>query len=229
MSLHTENFDKMANEWWDEKGPMRALHSMNPVRLRFIRDAVDEYLSGELKALDVGCGAGLLTEPLSRMGFTTTGLDLSAPNIEIAKQRNAAQNLNIDYQCVDATRLIEQGKTFDIVCALEVIEHVEDQSAFVKMCADLTVSGGLVFFSTLNKTAKSYLFAILGAEYVLRMLPIGTHEHRLFVAPQTMEQFMREAGITPLKTIGMQYNPLFNSWKTSDDVSVNYIMVGRKA
>ncbi len=273
MSLHTENFDKLANEWWDENGPMRPLHQMNPVRLKFIRDAVmaslPSPLTGEgdlrsksdegetrtppsptpsfgvlpliplpsrerglfshLTALDVGCGAGLLTEPLARMGFATTGLDLSAPNIEIAKKRNAEQGLGITYGSYDASELIAKGQQFDVVCALEVIEHVGDQAGFVKMCADLTRPGGLVFFSTLNKTIWSYLLAILGAEYVLRLLPIGTHDHSLFVAPHTLKGWMSDAGIMPTTTLGMQYNPLMGTWKTGADTSVNYIVVGIKS
>lgn len=226
-------FDALASEWWDERGPMRALHRMNPVRLAFIkaeicrafrRDPLAVTALAGLRAIDVGCGAGILSEPLARLGAAVVGVDAAAKNIGAARRHAAASRLEIDYREATAEAVVHAGERFDVVLALEIVEHVVDAGRFLASCATLVRPGGLLFVSTLNRTLRSYLMAIVGAEYVLRWLPRGTHDWQRFLRPDELIAKIEATGLGVLAQTGLVYNPLGDSWKLSPDMAVNYIV-----
>ncbi len=230
-------YERLGDEWWDPRGPMGKLHEINPVRLRYLRDQVEEH-RGEaareggsfagLRVLDIGCGGGLLCEPLARLGARVTGVDPGANNIAAARLHASRAELSIDYRATTAETVAAAGEHFDLVLAMEVIEHVTDRDAFVGTVASLVAPGGLLVASTLNRTAKSYLLAIVGAEYVLRWLPRGTHSWTQFVTPEEFADLIRRAGLKVTDTRGMVFDPLRGPWRLSRDTDVNYFVVARK-
>jgi 2-polyprenyl-6-hydroxyphenyl methylase / 3-demethylubiquinone-9 3-methyltransferase len=230
-------FSAMAEEWWDPAGKFRPLHQLNPARLQFIRDRLAGHfgrdplgpppLSG-LRLLDIGCGGGLVSEPLARLGATVVGVDASEKNVNIARAHAEQGDLAIDYRNTSAEDLAAAGERFDAVLALEVIEHVADIGSFVGACAQLTRPGGALVFSTLNRTPQSFLFGIVGAEYVLRWLPRGTHQWNRFVRPSELAAALRPHGLTVTALEGLTYQPLAERWRLSRDLSVNYLAFATK-
>ena len=226
-------FEAMASEWWSADGKFRPLHMLNPCRLDYILDQVcaefqrvrrDAKPLRELKLVDIGCGGGLICEPMARLGADVTGVDASEASIGAAKAHAEQSGLDIRYQCSTAESLVEQGESFDVVLAMEVIEHVPDPGAFVGACAALLKPGGLMICSTINRTARSFVMAIVGAEYVLRWLPRGTHDWRRFLAPAELDKLMVAAGLEPLDCKGLVFSPISRSWSISfRDTSVNYV------
>jgi len=230
-------FSALAEEWWNPVGKFAPLHKFNPVRLTFIRDACAGHFSRDtrsvrpfkgLKLLDIGCGGGLLSEPLARLGFAVTGIDPSPKNVAIAQAHAAAGALQVDYACATAETLGGTSQAFDVVLNMEVIEHVADVRGFVRACSKLVRPGGLIFTATLNRTLKSLALAKIGAEYILRWLPPGTHDWNRFIEPRTLCRILEESGLNPLKTQGVAFDPLAWDWRLSKDVDVNYIVVASR-
>lgn len=229
-------FNALAETWWDPEGPMKPLHRINPVRLKWFKRVLADHFKRDeaalrpfegLRLLDVGCGGGLVTEPMARMGFAATGIDLAEKNVEAAKIHAEKSGVAVTY-AVRAIEEVPQDEAVDCLCLLEVVEHVPDVAAMVKEAAQRIRPGGILLASTLNRTLKAYALAIVGAEYVLRWLPKGTHEWKKFVTPEELSDAMREAGLIPLAPEGMVFNPLTNSWKMSHDCEVNYYMAAIK-
>ncbi len=231
-------FAAMAEEWWDPDGKFRPLHRFNPVRIEFLRDRIaarfgrdprgERPLAG-LSIVDVGCGGGLLCEPMARLGATVTGIDATERNTEVARAHAGAMGLDIDYRFTTAADLAATGAAFDVVLNMEVIEHVADPAAFLDDCARLVRPGGLMLLATMNRTAKAYLLAVVGAEYVMRWLPRGTHDWRRFVKPSEMAAWLRRAGMTMTEATGVAYDPLRDAWRLAPrDLDVNYIAVAEK-
>ena len=227
-------FERMAAEWWDPDGKFRPLHRFNPVRLGYIRELVVQHFGRDPKAgkpfaglslLDIGCGGGLLSEPMARLGAEVVGIDPSETNAEIAQLHAGRSGLAIDYRAVTAEALAETGARFDVVLAMEVVEHVTDVSAFIAAAASLLKPGGLLFVATINRTPKAFALAIVGAEYLLRWLPRGTHDYEKLVRPSELEAAFAEAGLASIERTGVRYNPLADRWLRSDDLDVNYMMV----
>jgi 2-polyprenyl-6-hydroxyphenyl methylase/3-demethylubiquinone-9 3-methyltransferase len=227
-------FAKLADEWWNPGGAFAPLHRLNPVRLKFIRDVAAEHFGREVRArhpfqglslLDIGCGGGLLTEPLARLGFSTTGCDAAEPNLRAAAAHAAAGGLQIDYRWATAESLTDGGQSFDVVLAMEVVEHVLDIAAFIATAARLSRPGGLLIVATINKTLKSLALAKIGAEYVLRWLPPGTHDWNRFVAPRRLSDTIEKQGLAVLKTAGIGFDPFSWDWRLTSDTDVNYIVV----
>lgn len=226
-------FEAMAAEWWDPNGKFKPLHMLNPCRLDYVtqqiaaefgRDPKAERPFEGLRILDIGCGGGLLSEPMARLGATVTGADAAARNIPVARLHAESQGLDIDYRHTTAEAIAAGDERFDVVLALEIVEHVADPSAFAATCARLLKPGGLYLCSTLNRTPKSFAMAILGAEWVMRWLPKGTHDWAKFITPAELEGQIRAAGLAPQDRKGMVFNPLAWSWRLSDrDLSCNYI------
>ena len=225
-----EKFSKIAEEWWDPKGKFKPLHNFNPLRISYIKDNIiksfniqkkDKILSG-VKILDIGCGGGLLCEPMSRLGAEVFGMDASAKNIEVAKIHAKKSNLNIKYFCSSPEKFKSDLK-FDVILNMEIVEHVEDVDLFLKSCTKFLKKNGIMFVATLNKTLKSYLFAIIGAEYILKWLPIGTHEWEKFVKPEELISITKKYDLTLNDLRGVKLNLLTNNWELSADKSVNYI------
>ena len=231
-------FAALADQWWDEDGPFRPLHRLNPVRLGFIRDHLAEKFERDirmpyplkgLRIADIGCGGGLLAEPLARLGATVTGIDATERNIRVASAHAAQSGLTIDYRVATAEALHDAGERFDAVLNMEVVEHVADVDAFLDAAAGLVRPGGLMLAATLNRTLKSYAFAILGAEIVLRWVPQGTHDWRRFVRPSELAAGLRRANMTVTQFAGVVYNPLSGRWSLDDrDLDVNYMLVASK-
>lgn len=234
-------FSAIADEWWDEHGKFRPLHQLGPERIGFIRDQFARHFRPEAKApaglrpltglsiLDVGCGGGLVAEPLARLGARVTGLDPSAETITAARSHAAAAQLSIDYRVGRVEDLVTEGTTFDAVCCLEVVEHVPDVGQFVKLVASLARPGGMVVLSTINRTLKSYALAIVGAEYILRWVPVGTHQWERFVTPAELSDHMRAAGLGAPAMEGLVFDPLRDRWRRSEsDLDVNYIAAAAK-
>ncbi len=226
-------FEAMAEEWWDPRGKFKPLHQFNPTRIAYIRDAVVAHFNLDssaktplknMRLLDVGCGGGLLSEPFARLGAHVTGIDGSEKNIAIAKLHAEKEKLSIDYQSKTAEALAAKGKKYDVVLAMEIIEHVDNVPVFIQACSDLVKPGGLLFIATLNRTAKSYIFAILGAEYVLRWLPKGTHDWRKFLTPGEIGALLAKQDMRMDDLRGMQFNPITQAWRESSDTSVNYVI-----
>jgi 2-polyprenyl-6-hydroxyphenyl methylase / 3-demethylubiquinone-9 3-methyltransferase len=231
-------FSRLAGEWWDPHGPMAALHKFNPVRLAYIRDRTAEHFGRDpksigslagLRFLDIGCGAGILCEPLARLGASVVGADPSAKNIAVARAHAARSSLAIDYRDTTAEALAEAGEMFDVVLAMEVVEHVTDVGAFITHAAALVKPGGLLFVATLNRTAKSFALAIVGAEYILRWLPRGTHRWDKFVTPGELEIAIEQGGLRIIGESGVIYNLLADRWQLSRDMDVNYMVVAERS
>lgn len=227
-----EKFARMAESWWDPRGKFRPLHQVNPTRIAFIRDTLAKRLGRDplaprplegLRLLDIGCGGGLLSEPMARLGAMVTGIDPTARNIAIARHHAEQSGLAIDYRIETAEDLAAAGKAFDVVLNMEVVEHVADLDAFIVDCCRLLKDQGVMFVATLNRTPKSFLFAIVGAEYVLRWLPRGTHEWRKFVRPSELAAAARRADAEIGSLTGVSYDPLRDSWGLSRDLDVNYM------
>ena len=227
-----KRFSRIAAEWWDPLGKFRPLHQIGPPRLSFIREAAIAHYGRDAKsmkplagltALDIGCGGGLVSEPLTRMGALVTGIDPAARNIAIAKSHAEAQSLAIAYRAVRVEDLVTEGKTFDIVACLEVVEHVPDAGQFIEACAALVRPGGLAVFSTINRNFKSWALAIVGAEYVLGWLPRGTHQLDRFVTTDEMAQHTVAAGLKDIRFAGIVYSPLRDEWSLGADTGVNYL------
>lgn len=230
-------FSALASQWWDPVGKFRPLHRINPVRLEIIREAVieafargpgDERPLQGLRVLDIGCGGGLLCEPMARLGAEVVGADASATNIEIARIHAEKSGIGIDYRATTAEALAEAGETFDVVLNMEVVEHVSDVPLFLGACAAMVRPGGLMVVATINRTPKAYALAILGAEYVLRWLPRGTHRYEKLVRPAEIEAPLGEAGMTVRSRTGVVYDPLSDRWRRSRDMDVNYVLVAAK-
>jgi len=226
-----EKFSKLAKDWWNPRGKFKPLHDFNPTRVNFIKEKLISYfkLSGnskkplnKLKILDIGCGGGLLCEPLSKMGAAITGIDASKDNIEVAKLHSKKMNFNIKYINCSPENLILKNE-FDVILNMEVIEHVQDVNLFIKNCSKLIKKNGIMFVATINKNLKSYIFAILGAEYILNWLPIGTHDWNKFLSPQDLEIVTSKNSFITDEIVGMKFNLLSKKWSKSDDTSVNYI------
>lgn len=218
------HFEGLAARWWDPRGEMGALHAINPARTRYI-EKVAGGLQGKT-ALDVGCGGGILTEALARGGADALGIDLADASIQVARQHAAEQGLAVQYRLVSTEDLAaERPQSFDLVCCLEMLEHVPDPAAVVAACARLARPGGTVVFSTINRNPKAYAFMILGAEYTLGLVPKGTHEYAKFIRPSELDRWARAAGLEPREVIGLRYNPLLRSASLHErDVDVNYLM-----
>jgi 2-polyprenyl-6-hydroxyphenyl methylase/3-demethylubiquinone-9 3-methyltransferase len=233
-----ERFARIASEWWDPSGKFAPLHRLNPIRMTYLRDRLAAHFGRTLPAarplaglrvLDIGCGGGLVAEPLSRLGAAVTGIDPAADNIEAARTHAGISSLDIDYRAVTAEEIAAQGEQFDAVLCLEVVEHVPDPAAFIGLAAGLVRPGGLLIASTINRTAKAWLLAIVGAEYILRWLPTGTHRWDRFVTPDEMRRHMVAAGLSEMAFEGVIYDPLRDSWSLSADTDVNYFGSAVKA
>jgi 2-polyprenyl-6-hydroxyphenyl methylase/3-demethylubiquinone-9 3-methyltransferase len=230
-------FSAMARDWWDPAGPLAPLHRLNPTRLAWIRDRIADHFGRDtksdhplesLKILDIGCGGGLVTEPLARLGATVTGIDPAAENIAVARHHAAAEGLPIDYRAETAEALAARGETFDVVLILEVVEHVADVPAFVKTAGVLVKPGGLLLASTINRTLKAWALAIVGAEYVLRWLPRGTHSYDKLVTPNELASALVAAGLEVTAETGVMYVPLADRWRLTSDMDVNYMMAAKR-
>ncbi|MBB3809779.1 bifunctional 2-polyprenyl-6-hydroxyphenol methylase/3-demethylubiquinol 3-O-methyltransferase UbiG [Pseudochelatococcus contaminans] len=231
-------FNKLAETWWDERGPMRPLHRFNPVRVAFVRDLAtnrfgrdadaDAPLAG-LSLLDIGCGGGVLSEPLARLGASVTGLDPAEKNLAVARGHAVGQGLDIDYRPETVEALAARGETFDIVLAMEVVEHVADVDAFVAAACAVVKPGGVLVMATLNRTLKSFALAIVGAEYVLRWLPRGTHDWHKFITPDELAGAITRNGLAITERAGVVYHPLQDEWRRSGDLSVNYILAAARS
>ncbi len=225
-----EKFSKIAEEWWNPDGKFKPLHKFNPIRISYIRDNIIRTFKlknkknplEKVKILDIGCGGGLLSEPMSRLGAEVMGIDASEKNIKVAKLHAKKNSLNIDYLCASPETL-DAKKKFDVVLNMEIIEHVEDLNYFLKSCSNLLKKNGIMFVATLNKTLKSYLFAIIGAEYILRWLPIGTHEWEKFVKPEDLVEILKKYNLKLELLDGMKFDLIKDEWNISKDKSVNYI------
>ena len=226
-----EKFSKLAKDWWNPNGKFKPLHLFNPARIAFIKEKLISHFRldpnsskplRELKILDIGCGGGLLCEPLNRLGATITGIDPSSNNIEVAKLHSKEMNLDIKY-IRSATENLNLINDFDVILNMEVVEHVSNTNLFIKNCSKLVKKNGIMFVATINKNLKSYIFAILGAEYILRWLPIDTHDWDKFLTPQDLEIIARKNNFLTDEIIGMKFNLFSQKWSKSNDVSVNYI------
>ena len=232
-----ERFERLAATWWNQQGPMRALHAMNPARLAWIRreasrhfglDPSERRIFAEHSVLDIGCGGGLLCEPLARLGAKVTGIDPASENIEVAKAHGERAGLAIDYRCSTVEEIAARGESFAVVLAMEVVEHVADVPAFLTSCERVLEPGGLLLMSTLNRTLRSFALAILGAEYLLRWLPRGTHDWEKFLTPGELASQLRRARLVPRKPEGLLFDPLRWEWRLSHDTAVNYVVSARK-
>ncbi len=231
-----QKFSDLADEWWDVNGKFKPLHMFNPIRIQYITEKIkqefnlknrDNNFLKDLKILDIGCGGGLISEPLARLGGEITGIDASEKNIKVAKLHSKKNNLNINYLNKSPEQLNNSEK-FDIILNLEVVEHVENVDLYIKSCSNLLKNNGIMFTATLNRTIVSYIKAIVGAEYILRWLPIGTHDWNKFLKPEELEKKLSLADLSTIDVKGLEFNPLFNKWKKSDNLSVNYIICSKK-
>ena len=230
-------FAAMAAEWWDPDGKFRPLHRFNPVRIGYIRDRVTTHFGRDghalhpfegLRFLDIGCGGGLLCEPMARLGADIVGADAGERNIATASVHAAEQGLSIDYRCTTAETLAEAGESFDVILNMEVIEHVADRDMFLQSCAAMLRPGGIMFLATLNRTLRAFGLAVIGAEYVLGWLPRGTHDWSKFVTPEEMRRGLAAANLETREITGVSYNPLADSWSLSRDTGVNYMALAAK-
>ena len=227
-----QKFSKLADEWWDVNGKFKPLHMFNPIRIEYITEKIknhykikkdkNNFLEG-IDILDIGCGGGLISEPMARLGAKVTGIDASEKNINVAKLHSKKSNLEINYLNTSPENLNNYEK-FDVILNLEIVEHVNDVNLYIKSCYKLLKKGGLMFTATINRSFVSYLKAIIGAEYVLRWLPIGTHDWNKFIKPEELEKFLSQENFTSMDVKGLKFNPFLNKWKKSSDLSVNYII-----
>ena len=225
-----EKFSKIASEWWDPNGKFKPLHKFNPIRIKYIKDNIINNFKlksnrnplEKINILDIGCGGGLLSEPITRLGANVTGIDASDKNIKIAKLHAKKNKLSINYLCASPEKL-KIKKKFDVILNMEIIEHVEDINFFIKSCSKLLKKNGIMFVATLNKTLKSYMFAIIGAEYVLKWLPIGTHDWEKFVRPEDLKKISSKNRLKLDRLDGMNFNIIKDEWSVSSDTSINYI------
>ena len=225
-----DKFSKLASEWWNPNGKFKPLHKFNPVRLKYIRDSIvkefkkkkNDHSLNNIKILDIGCGGGLLCEPLSRLGAKVVGIDASEKNIKIAKTHARQNNLKINYYCASPEDFNHKEK-FDVILNMEIVEHVQDINLFLKESSKFLKKNGIMFIATLNNTLKSYIFAILGAEYVLRWLPIGTHDWNMFVKPDDLVKICRENSLILDESFGVKYNIISDKWSLSSDEDINYM------
>ena len=220
--LELEKFSALAAKWWDPTSEFKPLHEINPLRLEWINRIAP--LAGK-RVLDVGCGGGILTEAMARKGAAVKGIDLAEKPLKVASLHKLESGVTVDYECVSAEDLaLREPGSFDLVTCMEMLEHVPDPASTVRACATLVKPGGRLFFSTINRNPKSYLFAVIGAEYVLRLLPRGTHDYAKFVKPSELARFCRDARLDAGELIGMSYNPLSGRYWLDGDTSVNYLM-----
>ena len=236
--IEMEKFRAMANEWWDPEGKFKPLHKINPLRIEYIRDNASQHFNLDknslssfsgLKVLDIGCGGGLLCEPMARLGATVTGIDVLSENIEIAKIHSEETSLSIKYRQATIEELVSENMEFDIILNMEVVEHVANIEDFLDNCASSVSPNGLLFFSTLNRTPKSFLLAIIGAEYILRWLPRGSHDWKKFIKPSEITNFLSKAEIDVRDLTGVTFNPINGLWDAnSNDLEVNYMGYGKK-
>jgi 2-polyprenyl-6-hydroxyphenyl methylase / 3-demethylubiquinone-9 3-methyltransferase len=231
-----QKFSKLADEWWDVNGKFKPLHMFNPIRIEYILEKIKQHFKinnhkagflDELKILDIGCGGGLISEPMSRLGAKVTGIDASGKNIKIAKIHSEKNNLKIDYLNKSPEQLKSTEK-FDVILNLEIIEHVENVDLYISSCYNLLKKNGIMFTATLNRSLMSYLKAIIGAEYILRWLPIGTHDWNKFLKPEELEKILIDKNFSTIDIKGLEFNPIFNKWKRSNNLSVNYIVCSSK-
>ena len=232
-----QKFSKLADEWWDVNGKFKPLHMFNPARIEYITEkikkhyklnnSISHYLDG-LKILDIGCGGGLISEPMARLGAKVTGIDASEKNIKIAKLHSEKMELKIDYK-VSSPEKLNHIENYDVILNLEIVEHVDDINLYIKSCNKLLKKNGLMFTATLNRSFISYIKAIIGAEYILRWLPIGTHDWNKFIKPEELEKILLSEKFTSLDIKGMSFNPFTKKWKQSNDLSVNYIITSLKS
>ena len=230
--IEYEKFSKMAEEWWNPSGKFKALHKFNPKRIEFIRDRLVNHFSldanskkplNKIDILDIGCGGGLLSEPMSKLGANVTGIDIVETNFNIAKGHSNEENLNIEYKDSTAENLLNENVQFDAILNMEVIEHVSDLNLFIESCEKLLKKDGILFFATLNRNIISYGLAIIGAEYILGWLPKGTHDWKKFITPEELKIIFRSSGLNISEIVGMKYNPIYDNWYISEDTSVNYL------
>jgi len=231
-----QKFSRLAEEWWDVNGKFKPLHMFNPIRIEYITEKIklhfklkedkSNYLEG-LSILDIGCGGGLISEPMARLGAKVTGIDASEKNINIAKLHSKKNGLKINYLNSSPENL-EHVEKFDIILNLEIVEHVDNVSLYIKSCYKLLKKNGLMFTATLNRSFISYIKAIIGAEYILRWLPIGTHDWNKFIKPEELEKFLSDENFSTLDVKGLKFNPLSKKWKKTKDLSVNYIISSLK-
>ena len=231
-----QKFSKLADEWWDVNGKFKPLHMFNPIRIEYILETILAYFKIDknkesplknLKILDIGCGGGLISEPMTRLGADVTGVDASSKNINIAKAHAKKNNLDITYLNGVPEGLDTQNK-FDIILNLEVVEHVENLDLYLESCFNLLKPSGIMFTATLNRTFTSYIKAIVGAEYILRWLPVGTHDWNKFIKPEELEKKISDLRFSTINLTGLSFNPFFQEWKRTKDLSVNYILVSQK-
>jgi 2-polyprenyl-6-hydroxyphenyl methylase / 3-demethylubiquinone-9 3-methyltransferase len=231
-----QKFSNLANEWWDVEGKFKPLHMFNPIRIEYITDQIKNhfklnsqkinFLKG-LDILDIGCGGGLISEPMARLGGSVTGVDASEKNIKVAQLHAKNNNLNINYQNKSPENMKDYEK-FDVILNLEVVEHVEDVNLYIGSCFKLLKKGGIMFTATLNRSLISYLKAIIGAEYILRWLPIGTHDWNKFLKPEELEKLLLDKKFTTVDVKGLEFNPISKKWKKTNNLSVNYIICSSK-
>ncbi|TDY02644.1 bifunctional 2-polyprenyl-6-hydroxyphenol methylase/3-demethylubiquinol 3-O-methyltransferase UbiG [Thiohalophilus thiocyanatoxydans] len=220
-------FEDLASRWWDPHGEFKPLHEINPLRLEYIDRRVS--LAGK-RVVDVGCGGGILSESMAQRGATVTGIDMGEAPLSVARLHQHESGVEVDYQQITAEELADrEAGEYDVVTCLEMLEHVPDPAAIVRACAQLVKPDGHVFLSTINRNPKSYLFAIIGAEYVLKLLPKGTHDYAKFIQPAELESWVREAGLVTRELTGMSYNPLTRTYSLGHDVSVNYLLHSQKS
>lgn len=230
-------FTAMAEEWWDPKGKFKPLHKFNPVRLAYIREHLISHFARDgsairplegLTILDVGCGGGLLCEPLTRLGASVTGIDAAERNIAIARIHAEQSGLDVDYQATTSEALAARGETFDVVLNMEVVEHVDNVPLYMKSCADLVKPGGLMFTATINRTARAFALAVVGAEYVLGWLPKGTHDWKKFLTPDEIGSLISRNGLRVTDQTGVVYHPIGDEWRRSRDMGINYMMLAAR-
>ncbi|UOM35845.1 bifunctional 2-polyprenyl-6-hydroxyphenol methylase/3-demethylubiquinol 3-O-methyltransferase UbiG [Acuticoccus sp. I52.16.1] len=233
-AAEVDKFDRLAAEWWNPDGKMKPLHKFNPVRLTFLRQSLCRHFERDpklelplegLRIADIGCGGGLLSEPLARMGAEVVGVDAAATNVEVAGRHAAQSGVSVDYRNTTAEAMAAEGETFDAVLAMEIVEHVADVDAFVAACGAMVRPGGLTVFATINRTMKAFALAIVGAEYVLRWLPRGTHQFHKLVRPVELERAFEANGLSPRPPIGVVFNPVRDEWSLGQDTDVNYMVL----
>lgn len=230
-------FAALADEWWDPAGSFRPLHKFNPARIRYVRDRLAAHFGRDalgpkpfagLSLIDIGCGGGLISEPMARLGFTVTGADASEENVGVARVHAERSDLPIIYECALVEDLVQRPKRYDVVLCLEVVEHVADVQAFLKAAAELVAPGGALIAATLNRTLKALTLAKFGAEYILRWVPAGTHDWRMFVRPSELTRGLRSGGLLVNELAGMSYDVLTDSWRVSKDLDINYVVMAQR-